>query len=98
MQSDSNILEHMDMCLYYVDYQQRINKVTSCVSRSILEQDSPKSAIWLASTLSLPEFSSWIASKAELNIICFDDSALAHSKPFDMLRCVEKWTGAHVYE
>jgi hypothetical protein len=98
MQSDSNILEHMDMCLYYVDCQQRINKAASCVSKSILEQDNPKSAIWLASTLSLPDFSSWITSRAELNIISYDDSALAHSKPFDMLRYVEKWTGTHVYE
>jgi hypothetical protein len=98
MRSNSNILEHLDMCLYYVDYQQCIKKVASCISKAILYQCSPKSAITLASAFTLPELSLWLASRAEQNIISYDDSALIRSEQIDMLPYVEKWTGAHVYE
>jgi hypothetical protein len=98
MRSNSRILERMDMCLYYVDYQRRIEKAAGCVSGPILDQCSPKSAIRLASAFSIPEISSWITSRAKLNIMSYDGSALARSKQVDMLQYVEKWTGTHVYE
>jgi len=98
MRSNSRILERMDICLYYVDYQRRIKKAAGCVSEPILDQCSPKSAIRLASAFSIPEISSWITSRTKLNIISYDGSALARSKQVDMLQYVEKWTGTHVYE
>jgi hypothetical protein len=63
-----------------------------------LNQYSPKSATWLASAFTLPELSSWVASRAEQNIISYDDSALIHSEQIDMLQYVESWTGSHVDE
>jgi hypothetical protein len=98
MRSESNILEHLDMCLYYVECQRRIKKAASCVSKAILNQYSPKSATWLASAFTLPELSSWVASRAEQNIISYDDSALIHSEQIDMLQYVESWIGSHVDE
>lgn len=73
------------------------DKLQGCVSEPILDQCSPKSATGLAYAFSIPEISSCIINKAELDIILYD-SALARSEPVDVLRYVGKWTGAHVYK
>jgi len=97
MKSESDALENLDISLYYVECQRRIQKAACFVGKAILYQYNPKSAARLASTFTLPDLSSWIASRAEQNIISYDDSALATSEQIDLLQYAEKWTGSHVY-
>lgn len=98
MQSNSDTLEHLDICLYYVECQREILRAATYVHKAILDQYSPKSATRLASALAIPDFSSWVASRAQQNIISYDDSALTRSEQVDLVQYVESWTGSHVYE
>jgi hypothetical protein len=97
MKSESDTLKHLDISLYYVECQRRIQKAACFMGKAILKQCNPKSAARLASAFTLPNLSSWVASRAEQNIISYDDSALTHSEQIDLLRYAEKWTGSHVY-
>lgn len=96
MESESDALKHLDISLYYVESQRHIQKAACFVGKAILNQCNPKSAA-LASAFTLPDPSSWVASRAEQNIISYDDSALTNSEQIDLLRSAEKWTGSHVY-
>jgi hypothetical protein len=97
MKSESDTLKHLDTSLYYVECQRRIQKAACFVGKAILNQCNPKSASRLAFDFTLPDPSSWVASRAEQNIISYDDSALTNSEQIDLLRYAEKWTGSHVY-
>jgi hypothetical protein len=97
MKSESDTLKYLDISLYYVEYQRRIQKAASFVGKAILNQCNPKSAARLASASTLPDPSSWVVSRAEENIISYDDSALTRSEQIDLLRYAEKWTRSHVY-
>ena len=70
MKTTSDALKHLDICLYYVECQRRIQRATSCVRKAILDQCSPKSAPRLASAFTLPDFSSWVASRLSKTSCC----------------------------
>ena len=97
MKSESDTLKRLDTSLYYVECQRRIQNAACFVGKAILNQCNPRSAARLAFDFTLPDPSSWVASRAEQNIISYDNSALTNSEQIDLLRCAEKWTGSHVY-
>lgn len=95
MKSESDTLEHLDVSLYYVECQRRIQKAACFVGKAILNQCNPKSAARLTFDFALLDPNSWVASMAEQNIISYDDSALTNSEQIDLLQYAEKWTGSH---